>query len=321
MQGRWLERPWLAWLMSLAGASLAACGGSASDVASPDGGETSPPKVGQGDAGPERSTPDAGVADGCDLSGAWVTQHVTTNTALGAPQLATNWSYHVFEQDGTRVRIVDSLDCGYVVRGTTDVALADATLEAMAVKATHAVGVEGTLVPTDGGQGCELELDRIYTIRGANRAMFLDSVWEVGDPPRPLSAFTLPSDASDGMEDWDHDGHEGITQLTGLGDRYTAQIDWYALSGTLPLVDGKLGVDPIGTEPGVIVADYDARESVSMETPALLRTSSVPAPPGYGSMVRADRLARLREGESPELETCRSVQALAVQSFGDPPKP
>lgn len=258
-------------------------------------------------------------ASACDLSGVWVTQHVTTNTALGATQLATNWNYHRIEQDGTRLRIVESLDCGYVVRGTTDVSLGDATLEAMAVHATNAVGVEGTLELADDGSGCALAMDRIYTIRGADRARYLDAIWEIGDAPKELSEFELPANEAEGMEDWDEDGHEAITQLTGFGDRYTAQIDWHAFRGTLPLEEGQLG-DAIGGD-GIIFADYDAIESVSDETLEILSTSSVPMSPGAGFLLRADDLEIVTSGEHPELETCKNVQAMAVAQLGSPPRP
>ena len=115
------------------------------------------------------------------------------------------------------------------------------------------------------------------------------------------------------------DGHEAITQLTGLGDRYTAQIDWHAFAGTLPREELASDDAIVGGE-GVLHADYDAIESVSDETPALLRTSSVPMSPGYALMVRADAL-EVATGEHAELETCKRVQALAVERFGDPPAP
>jgi hypothetical protein len=254
------------------------------------------------------------------MSGAWVAQHVTTNTALGAVQRSTNWSYLRFEQTGTQLRVVDALDCGYVVRGTTDVSLDDATLEAMARMSTNAVGVMGSVEPAGDGQSCAFSLDRIYSIRGANKAEFLDARWEIGDAPKPLSEFTLPTSEQDGMEDWDDDGHEGLTQLTGLGDRYTAQLDWHAFSGTLALEDGVLGAHALGGM-GMLVADYDMLESVSQQTPALLQTSSVPEPPGYAQLMRADALVRESTGAHPELEACKQVQAFAVQHFGDPAKP
>lgn len=247
----------------------------------------------------------------CDLSGTWLAQHNTRNTALGAPQLAVNWNYHRIEQEGDAFTIVQSFDCGYVVRGTTDVSLSDATLEATARMASAAVGTEGTFAETINGEACDLSFDRIYAIRGANKAMFLDAVWSVGDAPKPLDEFAMPTNAAEGMEDWDQDGHEGLTQLTGIGDRYTAQIDWHAFHGQVPAYRAQFG------GMGVITVDYDMREVVSEETPALLRTSSVPDPPGYGFMARIDEAV----DEEDPLAVCRRVQALAVEKFGNPPSP
>jgi hypothetical protein len=312
-----------AWRRTRAGAvmwcvSLAACGGGGGSSAARTGAEAHQPSehedAGAPDAGGDGGSTDARAA--CDLRGTWIDQHSTHNTALGALQIATNWSYHRIEQDGDRFRIVDSLDCGYVVRGTTDVSLADATLEAMALYSTNAVGTEGTFAPTADGENCELAFDRIYVIRGANKQRFLDAVWQIGDPPKELDAFDLPRNAMEGMEDWDEDGHEALTQLTGLGDRYTAEIDWHAMRGQVPQHSDRFGGE------GVISVDYDGRESVSAETPPLLQASSVPMSPGYGYLARVDRELRVVEdGDHPELQTCKNVQALAVEMFGDPPSP
>jgi hypothetical protein len=299
---------------------LAACGGGDGD-----GGmdaDPEPPSAGS-DAGSDAGAHDAGSDSGredsraaCDLTGTWIDQHITRNSALGAVQSATNWNYHRIERDGDRFRIAQSLDCGYVVRGTTDVALSDATLEAMARYSTNAVGTGVTFAPTADGEECELAFDRIYVIRGANKQQFLDAVWQIGDPPKELDAFDMPTNAMEGMEDWDEDGHEALTQLTGLGDRYSAELDWHAMRGRVPQRSDRFGGE------GVISVDYDGRESVSTETPALLRVSSVPMSPGYGSLARVDDALRVVEsGDHPELETCRNVQALAIEIFGDPPPP
>jgi hypothetical protein len=299
-------------VLALAGV-LGACG---ADKSSAD--PTSGPDAATATA-PVGAAPDGGgAASGraCDLSGHWITQHHTINLAVSAEQLATNWNYHHIAQDGDGFTITDSLDCGYVVRGTTDVSLGDATLEAMARYATNAVGVSGTFRETERGS-CALAFDRIYAIRGADRARFLDAVWQVGDPPVEIERFALPASAEEGMEDWDEDGHEGLTQLTGFGDRYTAQIDWHAFSADdVPARSTQFGGE------GVIIADYDAIESVSLETPAALRSSSVPMPPGYGFMARIDGdVEVVTDGDHPELTTCKNVQALAVRTFGDPPRP
>lgn len=312
-----LGRPWL--VVGMLGLIGCGCGddaateASALDASAPEHDAAIDAST---DAGADR---DASSATGCDLSGVWVTQHVTPNTALGASLLATNWNYHRIEQVGTELTIVESLDCGYVVRGPTEVSLGDATLEAMAMRSSNGAGVHGTLTPTADGEGCELTMDRIYTIRGANKARFLDAVWQIGDAPKDLSDFELPADEAEGMEDWDDDGHEAITQLTSVGDRYTAQIDWHAFKGVLPLADGELG-DVIGGE-GVIDAEYDAIESVSEETAEILRVSTVSMSPGVGHMLRAPDLEIATDDDHPGLTTCKNVQAFAVEVLGPPAKP
>jgi hypothetical protein len=302
---------------------IAACG--AGDGSSPDPGSEPADAADTGDRGgadaggttlpPEGDGGAAGSAQ-CDLSGEWIVQHTTVNVALGTEVLATNWSYHRYARSGDAFEITESLDCGYVVRGASEVSLSDDTLEAMALQASNGIGTRVRFAPTADGARCALQTDRIYSIRGANKARFLDATWQVGDPDLALSEFELPVDAAGGMEDWDHDGHEGITQLTSFGDRYTSQLDWHALRGEV-----EAGADQFGGD-GVIAADYDAFESVSTETEALLRTVSTPMPPGYGWLARVDDALDTEPDDARrELAICRQVQTLAIERFGDPPRP
>jgi hypothetical protein len=265
-----------------------------------------------GGAGAEPSQPSAPAADSpCDLSGEWIIQHVTRNSALGAVQTATNWHYHRIAQQGDRFTITASVDCGFAVRGTTDASLSDATLEAIAVRSPNATGVAGSFVLSADGQACTLASDRAYSIRGADRARFLESVWKVGDPPKDLSEFALPTGAADGMEDWDADGHEGVTQTTGFGERYGMQIDWNALHGQAPLHATEFGGE------GSLALDYDVRESVAAETAVLLQTTGTPMPPGYAFMARVDGELEPSAVQG-MLQFCKQVQTLAVAKFGDP---
>jgi hypothetical protein len=257
-----------------------------------------------------------GVNPDCDLNGRWITQHVTRASALGTVQVATNWHLHRIVQQGERFTVSEGMDCGIAVRGTTDVSLSDATLEAVAVRSLDATGVSGRYALSADGQTCELQFERTYAVRGADRARFIDAVWKVGDPDKPLSEFQLPQGAADGMEDWDQDGHEGITQSTGFGDRYGMQIDWYAVHGVAPLRSSQFGGE------GSLALDYDVRESVSSETSALLQSTGTSISPGYALMVRVDgELSVVEDGERPRLQTCKNVQALAVAKFGNPPSP
>lgn len=247
----------------------------------------------------------------CDLSGEWILQHVTRNSALGAVQTATNWHYHRIAQQGDRLTITASVDCGFSVRGTTDASLSDATLAAIAARSPNATGVAGSSLLSADGQSCTLAFDRAYSIRGADRARFLEAVWKVGDPPKDLGEFAVPTSAADGMEDWDDDGHDGVTQTTGFGERYGMQIDWNALHGQAPLNASEFGGE------GMLVLDYDVRESVAPETAALLQTTGTPMSPGYAFMARVDGEIEPIAMQG-ALAFCKQVQALAVARFGDP---
>jgi hypothetical protein len=251
----------------------------------------------------------------CDLSGSWIAQHITRNAAFGVVQVATNWQYHRIVQQGTRFSVMESIDCGFVVRGSTDVALSDATLEGVAVRSLNATGVSGTFAPSADGQRCALRFDRAYTIRGANRERFLEASWKVGDPPKDLREFTLPTGPDDGMEDWDQDGHAGVTQSTGFGDRYSAQLDWYAIVGEAPKRASHFGGE------GALSLEYDLRESIAPETPPLLQTFGTPMPPGYAWLTRIDgEYDGFALGPSARLQVCKKIQALAIAKFGDPPR-
>lgn len=276
---------------------------------SSSGGDDSPP--------PDGGTPppDGPTEPECDLTGRWIVQHSTFSEALMAEQIATNWFYFEIVQEGDAFAVVDGLNCGLEVRGTTTVYLSEATLEALAQNNNSSRGRTGTFVLNQDGTQCELALDRTYNIRGANREI-LDSRWKMGDPPIPLDDFPLPEDAASGMEDWDADGKEGITLLSGLGSRCVAQLDWNEYSGTVPTGEDQFG------GMGVIDVRFDSRETISKDTDPLLGlVTATPLGVGYAYMARVGDALQLGTGARPELETCHNVQALALERFGPPPMP
>ena len=231
------------------------------------------------DAGTDPTGPDATGADGhdeepavCDMNGTWVVVHHTINTALGAMQVASNYYYYEITQDGDDFTADKSLACGFVSRGTTDVSLPDKTTSELARRTPQ--GRTGSFKLNEAADGCELIFDRDYVVRGADEDRFLNDLWQRGDPPISLNDLPLPANEAEDMEDWDEDGFEGITLLTGLGDRYVAQIDWNEYLGSVPPNSDQFGGK------GVIDVDYDSREMVSSQTTDLLRISATPLPPG-----------------------------------------
>jgi hypothetical protein len=259
----------------------------------------------------DTTLPDGGGGS-CDMTGRWIGVQVVYASALGAQQKTVNWFFHEITQTGDSFTIVQSLNCGLRVTGTTTVTISDVTTEALAKKTSFSNGRKGTFKPTADGK-CEFTLDRTYNLRGAALGPFLLDTWMVGDPPLPLTDFMpLPANAAEGMEDWDGDGKEGITLHTGLGDRYVAQRDWSQDHGFV--APG----DRIGGK-GLIVVTWDGQEKVSTQTPLILQTGSTPVNPGYAYYERVgDRLEVVTTGAHPELETCKNVQRIALEDFADP---
>jgi hypothetical protein len=255
-----------------------------------------------GDDGDDDSAgPDADTGEGpCDMSGVWIAEQHTVSLALGQDQNTTNWYYYSIEDTGDRFTVVDSLNCGFVVDGTTTVYLEDATLAALAADEIAGPGRGGTF--REAGAECEFSMDRMYNLRGAAKAMYLTDTWQVGDPPKPLSEFPAMPTAPPGMEDWDGDNMDGITLVSGLGERYVAQRDWNEHAGTVPPFSASFG------GPGVVVVKWDSQEGISQQTPPLLRTTATPDGDGWARYARA---ADLTVGTP--LETCRAVQTKAQE--------
>lgn len=253
--------------------------------------------------------PDADVGEQpCNMTGRWIAEQHVTAVALGSDQDTTTWYFYEFTQTGDRFTATRALNCGLVVDGTTTVTLDDATTEALAKNETAGPGRGGTFRVSNDGNSCELILDRMYNLRGANKATYLTNSWNVGDPPKPLSEFTPLPTAPPGMEDWDGDNMDGITLRSGLGNRYVSQRDWNQHSGRVPTFASEFGGD------GVISVEWDTQEGISTQTPPLLRVTASPAGNGWARYARADdTLTVIDSGPRPELETCRNVQQLASQ--------
>lgn len=251
----------------------------------------------------DSTRPDAEVGDApCDMTGRWIAEQHTVSVALSTDQRTTNYFLFDITQEGDVFTITRALHCGFVVDGTTTVTLDDATLAALLDQEMAGQGRQGRYVQA--GDTCTFELDRIYNLRGASKATYLDG-WTVGDPDRPLSDFPALPTSEPGMEDWDGDAMHGITLRSGLGNRYVCQRDWNEHAGTTPTFASQFGGE------GVIVVQWDSQEGISTQTPPLLRVSATPSGDGWARYARAGGLA---DGAT-DLETCRAVQALAQETW------
>ncbi len=89
-------------------------------------------------------------------------------------------------------------------------------------------GRKGTMAVT--ASGCQLDIEKRYTVRGATVSFYMDA-----NQPMP-TASQQASGSTPGWEDWDNDGHPGITlTVSGLatGHLYVAQRDWNQWSGAV----------------------------------------------------------------------------------------
>lgn len=243
------------------------------------------------------------------MTGRWIAVQVTLSEALGAEQKTTNWFWMDIEQSGETFTVVDSLNCGFRVTGTTTVTISDDTTEALALRTSSSVGRQGTM--RDVGSECEFSMNRTYNLRGATRSTFLDDHWTIGDPDKPLDEFPqLPADMASGMEDWDGDGMDAITFDTGLGPRYAAQRDWNEHAGNVPKNADQFGGD------GIVVATWDSQEAISDQTSLLLRSSATPINPGFAHYARVGSALEIIDGDV--LETCKNVQRAALEIWPNP---
>ena len=255
--------------------------------------------------------PDANVGNKpCDMSGVWIAEQHVTSTALGSDQNTTTWYYYKITQTGDAFTVVDQLNCGLVVDGTTTVTLDDTTLEALATQEFAGLGRSGTFKPSADGAHCDFAFDRMYNLRGADKATYLTNSWKIGDPPKALSDFTALPTAPPGMQDWDKDNMDGITLRSGLGNRYVAQRDYNEHAGTVAQFAARFGGQ------GVITVKWDSQEGISQQTPALLRISATPKGDGWARYARADStLTVVTTGAHPALDTCHNVQQLAKTAW------
>jgi hypothetical protein len=263
------------------------------------------------DAGPAVECAEPAATSVCDLTGSWIVVQVTVSEALGAPQKAAFWTYHEVLQTGESFTIVDSLNCSGRVTGTTTVTYTEASVEAIARLNSRSVGRCGTYRPNAAGDRCELALERLYLLDGANRAAFLDDHWQLGDPPVALVDLPpLPTTIAEGMEDWDQNGIGGVTLTTGFGDRYEAARNFNEQQGVTCMDPNLIG------GPGSIDVTWDFQASFPPETSPLLATSGTPINPGWAYWLRVDRDA-IVVADNP-LATCRNVARTALEALPDP---
>jgi hypothetical protein len=220
----------------------------------------------------------------CSMAGLWAVRQ--TNYQYGLVESVTSgWSYLEIEQDGAQLVVVDSIDCGYAVIAAGTTGLTSQAAVDPLTEHNSQVGRRGTLERS--GEHCNLTLERFWTIRGAQEDTFLPGGHA---DPRELSEVRaeapLPTaDAPTGQEDWDHDGHPGITLFIGNNDaRYSASrewTEWFSCNGSkTDRSDCKAGdADKYALVPGQLT-DFQVRMSFDNEDSVLGASSPLYAQVG-----------------------------------------
>lgn len=163
-------------------------------------------------------------------------------------------------------------------------------------------GRKGTSVAA--ADGCKIDLQKWYTVRGATLPYYLD-------PNNPLpTADDQAASGKPGWEDWDGDGHPGITgMLSGVvsGKIFVAPRMWTQVSGTAPDVRSVIKL-PLQWNQEPNVMSYDG-------TP-LLGSEAARAADASLHFVQFARLDAT-QAAGDDAAICKSVVALAPMLTAD----
>lgn len=199
------------------------------------------------------------------MNGRWLVAQRVLAQALGQTQASHNWFYYEIVQNGDNLAVTKGLNCGYEVKHVSALgADVDSHLVWPALLIHNSdTGRKGTM--TVAGSGCQLAIEKRYTVRGATVSYYSDPAkpWPM---PLPQAMGTTP-----GWEDWDMDGHPGISLVVSgaaSGTLYVAQRDWNQWSGAVAASSTKFNV-PVTWDSGQNPLGYSGSSLVTQSaTPA-----------------------------------------------------
>lgn len=249
-------------------------------------------------AGSGMPTEPPASAGPCDMSGRWLGTIHNVTDALGQLQYSHTYLYYEIQQTGTAFTVSKGLHCGDDAVGAGDFAatvdLSGSWSGAMA-RVQH-MGRAGTSEEVSGG--CQIALDKWYTVRGATVPHYLD-------PSTTLPTADEPgSDAAPGWEDWDMDGNPGVTGvISGVvsGKIFTAPRQWTQMSGIVPDLASTVRLSLM----------WDQEQNVmSYDGSPLLASSAVRA---ADATLHFSQFVRLQDGQAvgDDATICATVVELA----------
>ncbi len=260
-----IETPFVVLMLALAGTPSGCSGdstGKAAAHAPSDGGKPDASASGSSSGATDAASldwdgPAVATSAMCDMNGRWLVASRVLAQALGQTQASHNWFYYEIHQSGDELVVTRGLQCGFEVVAVSSLgANVDSHLAWPSLLAHDSdTGRAGSMKVA--GSACQLDFEKRYTVRGATTAYY-------GDPATTMpTASQQASGTKPGWEDWDMDGHPGITlAVTGAaaGHLYCAQRDWNQWSGAvaasqttfhIPVIwdagQDALGYDPSGS--------------------------------------------------------------------------
>jgi hypothetical protein len=240
-----------------------------------------------------------GASDGgaCDLTGRWLVALRVVAEALGQTQASHNWFYYEIQQSGDQVTVTKGLQCGFEVKHVSVFGADVDTSATWPSLLTHDsdTGRMGTMTAT--ASGCQFDLEKRYTVRGATLPYYMDPTTTMPTVDQQATA-TAP-----GWEDWDGDGHPGITLTVSgaaTGHLWCAQRDWNQYSGAVCNNATTFKV-PATFDTGQDVLGYDGS--------SLITGSSEPDPDATQNYVWFAKLAPT-EATGDDTAICAAVRAL-----------
>jgi hypothetical protein len=253
--------------------------------------------AGLADAGLAFSEGGTPATPACDLNGRWLIALRVLADALGQTQASHNWFYYEMRQDGEDVTVTRGLQCGLEVVHVSalgaDVDAQNAWPSLLAHDSD--TGRKGTMQAT--ASGCQLDIEKRYTVRGATLPFY-------ADPNQTMpTASQQASGCTPGWEDWDGDGHPGITLTVSgaaTGHLYCAQRDWNQYSGAIAQNATSFTV-PATWDSGQDVLGYDGS--------SLITGSSVPDPDASQHYAVFVKLGP-SQATGDDTATCAAVRAL-----------
>lgn len=241
-----------------------------------------------------------GQGKGCDLSGRWIMTEHRFISVLGSSQVAVDWFYVEMTQDDEEVTMATAMSCGGTTVGlpVIEVQIDDSPAWPAYMAQVRYDGRQGRSIKD--GDECEISFERGVLVRGA-------TVLTYRDLSVPLPGVGQQADGTmPGWEDWDEDGHSGVTKtVTGTiwGSIYEGSRIWSEYDGYSP------------RDAGTFTLSYHwqhERVTLGFDPSPILAYEGVRAPNEAQQFVELTRLSP-DQATDDDASKCESIRNLAPQ--------